>query len=348
MTPPPADAVDRFRRDLDAVLEPSPPGPLALAVSGGPDSMAMLALAANARPGKVVAATVDHGLRDGSADEAAMVARWCAAAGIAHATLRPAAGWAVKSVQADARQLRYALLGEWALGAGAAALLTAHHADDQAETFLMRAARGSGVAGLGGIRARWTWERHRWHRGCPDGGVVAVAGVDALAVVRPLLGWRRVELAAVRAAAGLPSVHDPSNADDRFDRTRMRALLATHGDLDAAAVARSAAACAEADAAIDAMIAVLRRERRRDADVAGRAYDVAGLPRELQRRLARDAIGHVRDAGAIDEGRWSDAANVEALLDALAAGRPATLAGVRARADGDVWTFAAAPPRRGT
>lgn len=347
----PEGMVERFCRDLAAVSHRAAgggtsEGPLALAVSGGPDSMAMLVLAVAAFPGRIVAATVDHGLRSASAGEAAMVAAHCRANGVPHAVLTPARGWKPRSVQADARQLRYGLLGDWAVSHRASALLTAHHADDQAETFLMRAMRGSGVAGLGGIRAQWRWERHRWHRGYPQGGVVAVADVASLPVVRPLLGWRRAELAAVLAATDTPSVQDPSNADPHYDRVRMRALLAHHADIDAAAIAQAAAACAEADAALAAMMDVLRRERLREDDVYARRYDVAGLPRELRRRLVRDAIGYVRDVNAIREGRWSDAANVESVIDALVAGGRATLAGVLADADGDLWHFSPAPPRR--
>ncbi len=329
---------DRFHRDLIAVLGRVPAGPLALAVSGGPDSMAMLILAIAAFPGQVIAATVDHRLRTESADEAAMVAAHCHTLGVPHAILTPPADWQPKTVQADARHVRYALLGDWAVSAGAAALLTAHHADDQAETFLMRAARGSGVAGLGGIRARWDWDRGQWHGAAAQG--------DALPVLRPLLGWRRSELAEVVAETATPFATDPSNADARFDRVRFRTLLSAHPEIDAVQFAGAAAACAEADAALTGMTILLRRERLCGGDGDGRTYDMTGLPRELRRRLVRDAIGEVRAAEGIAEGRWSDATNVESLLDALYAGGKATLAGVVVCAQGDLWTFAQAPPRR--
>jgi tRNA(Ile)-lysidine synthase len=320
--------IDRFRDDVIAMLGHDPDRPLALAVSGGPDSMAMLALTAAAFPGAVIAATVDHRLRAESTEEAAMVAAYCGRAGIPHAILTPDDDWRPRTVQADARQLRYALLGEWATAANAAALLTAHHADVQAETFLMRAA----------------WQRDRWHRGDPGSG--AAGESDSISVIRPLLTWRRAELARVVAAMATPFVTDPSNTDDRFDRVRMRALLAQHAGIDAAAIAQAAAACAEADAAMTAMVTLLHRERLRDTSASERSYDVTDLPREFRRRLAREAIRHVRGAGEITEGRWSDATNVESLLDALAAGGRATLAGVLAVAQGEIWTFAKAPPRR--
>ncbi len=329
---------DRFRHDLIALLGHAPNRALALAVSGGPDSMAMLALAVAAFPGQVIAATVDHRLRAESADEAAMVARHCAAIGVAHAILTPPHDWQPRTVQADARQLRYALLGAWAVGARAAALLTAHHADDSAETFLMRAARGSGVAGLSGIRPRWEWQPERWDATAPRG--------KALPVLRPLLKWRRSALAEVVAATATPFVTDPSNTDDRFDRVRIREMLARTPDIDATALAQAAAACAEADAALAAMTELLHRERLRDGAPDSRTYHVANLPRELCRRLARAAIRHVRSAQPVTEGRWSNAGNVESLLDALESGGKATVAGVVASARGDIWTFSPAPPRR--
>lgn len=306
----------------------------------------MLALAHAAFPGAVAAATVDHGLRAASAGEARMVADWCAAAGVAHAVLAPTRRVRASNVQADARHLRYDLLGQWAIGIGASLLLTAHHCDDQAETFLMRARRGSGPGGLGGIRTAWRWERHRWHRGYPKGGVAAVADVDTVTVVRPLLGWRRAELRALVEGAGIPFVDDPSNADDRFDRVRMRQLLGQNPWLDPVALARSAQSCGESDSALAAMIDWIGRERTLASDADQRRIDMAGLPREARRRLARDAIGHVRRVGSVTEGNWSDSANIESLLDALDAGSAATQAGVMARAQGDIWTFCPAPPRR--
>lgn len=336
---PPAAAVDRFARDLIRLAPPpSRDAPLAVAVSGGADSMAMLALAAAAFPGSVVAATVDHLLRADAADEAAMVGAWCMARGIDHATLTPPAPPVGASIQARARGVRYPLLAGWAAGRGASALATAHHVDDQAETVLMRAARGSGPGGLAGIRPAWTFDPDRW----TDGGSGGPAGAGAMRVVRPLLSWRRAELCAI-AAAG-PFVDDPSNADPRHDRTRFRALLG-EGRLDPVALARVADHCREADAVLAETADTLWQDRARGGD-AGWRIDVAGIPRELRRRLARRAIGMVRHATPTGEGDWSDAANVERLLDVLEQGGRATRAGVLAGARGTVWHFAGAPPRR--
>lgn len=344
--PMPPEATARFARDLTAlVAAPTPDRPLAIAVSGGPDSMAMLALAAATFPGCVIAATVDHRLRPAAADEAAMVARWCDANGIPHATLSPDRAPTGASIQAQARHVRYALLADRALAAGAGAIATAHHADDQAETFLMRAARGSGPAGLAGIRPRWVFEQHRWHKGYPKGGVVAAADVRPIPIVRPLLTWRRSELRSL--ATDLPFVDDPSNGDPRHDRTHVRALLST-GHIDPIGLAAAAAHCREADAALTETIDWLWRTRCLPAEVGECRFDPTDLPRELRRRLARRAIGDVRLVDGITEGRWSDAANIESLLDALDSSGSATQAGVSASASGAIWHFRAAPARRST
>ena len=128
--------------------------------------------------------------------------------------------------------MRYRLLGQWARERGIGALLTAHHLDDQAETLLMRLARGAGVKGLAGMRPLSR----------PPG--------PAIAVVRPLLRWRHSELEAVCAAAGIAPVEDPSNTDEQFERVRVRKALAASDWLDPAALAQSAVHLAEADGAL--------------------------------------------------------------------------------------------------
>lgn len=325
-------AVERFGGDLAQVLGGvvPPDAPIALAVSGGPDSMAMLALAAAAFPGQVHAATVDHRLRAAAAAEARMVADWCADAGVPHTTLVVAEPIGSASVQARARAVRYDLLVRWAVEIGARCLATAHHADDQAETFLMRAARGSGVAGLAGIRAR--------HRREID-------------LVRPLLGWRVSELRALAVAAAVPFVDDPSNADPHYDRTRFRALLRDTPWLDAAQFARSAAYVAEADATlreIEAWLWTTRKvtpERIDDPDLQS-WLDLTDLPREVQRRMCRSAIHSVRAANGILRPIFDDSTNIEPLLDALLAGTTATQGGIMVSVRGKVWRFAPQPPRR--
>ena len=310
---------------------PSAAAPLGLAVSGGPDSMALLALASSAWPGGVIAATVDHGLRASAAGECAMVARACAALAVPHTTLTADAPPVGASLQAQARRLRYRLLIDWGGGAGCGALATAHQADDQAETFLMRAARGAGLSGLAGVR--------RARR-------VTASDGHGLLLVRPLLDWRRDTLRAIAERAGLPFVDDPANDDPRHDRTRFRRLLRDHAWLDTPHIARAAMHLAEADDELRRIADWAWRERARRGEDETIRIDVADLPRGMRRRLAQCAIGAVRQMAAIGQPAWSPEANIEPLLDALERGRAATRAGVLVRPAGNVWLFQAAPARR--
>jgi len=178
---------------------------LAVAVSGGPDSSALTLLAdrwARQRGGVAWGLTVDHGLRPESAEEAGTVAGWLDARGIPHAILewqgpKPATG-----IQEAARDARYRLLAEWCRAHRVLHLLTAHHREDQAETYQIRRRAGSG----------------------PD-GLAAMSGVRELPgcrLVRPLLGVPRARLAALLAAEGQPFLRDPSNANPAFERARLR------------------------------------------------------------------------------------------------------------------------------
>lgn len=322
---PPAEQVERFRRDLET-LAPGP-GRLALAVSGGADSVAMLLLARAAMPESLCAATVDHGLRAAAADEAAMVAQLCRDLAVPHTILTVDTPIDGASVQAQAREARYAKLLNWAHDARADALATAHHADDQAETFLMRAARGSGTPGLAGIRARRlaTWFDRE------------------LLIVRPLLGWRRTELRAIVEAAEVPFVDDPSNTDPAYDRTRFRELIAHSPELDVPALAASAAHAAETE---HTLMEIANREwlQRRRWDLPDVAFDPAGLPRGLLRRLAKFAIDAVR-ADAEMPGAWR-IGGLDRLLTTLEQGGAGTIAGVKAEAKRAEWRFSLAPARR--
>jgi tRNA(Ile)-lysidine synthase len=325
--------IARFRDDVGRTLGRPIAGDetIGLAVSGGPDSMAMLALAAAAFPGQVIAATVDHGLRVSAANEGAMVARHCAAIGVDHATLKPTKPIAGASIQAQARHARYALLGDWAAARGGALLATAHHADDQAETLLMRAARGAGLSGLAGVRPCRLLDGD-WPM--------------PITLFRPLLDWRRAELRAIVRRGDIPFVDDPSNVDDRHDRTRFRRLLGDNEWLDPPHLARAAAHLGEADGDLRAIADRLWEVRRREARDGQVTIDLAGLPRGLRRRLAARAIGEVRARRGITRPDWLPETVIEPLLDALYAGGSATQAGVLASAKGDLWHFREAPPRR--
>lgn len=321
MTVAPApDLVERFRRDLEAQAGAVPA--LAVAVSGGPDSLALLLLAHAALPGRVQAATVDHRLRPESAAEADEVARLCGTLGIPHRILAVRVERAGEGVQAAARGARYAALARWMEAEGIELLATAHHADDQAETLLMRLNRGSGVAGLAGVRAA---------------GPVPGSG-GRLRLCRPLLGWRRSELLEIVEAAGIQAAQDPGNVDEAFDRARLRRQLGEAPWLDPAALARSAALLAEAEAALDWAAEPLfaARSERGEGIVILRPH---GLPPELLRRLVLRCLRLVA-AGANPRGE-----PLAALIARLRAGESATLCGVKAKG-GETWRFEPAPPRR--
>ncbi|HEX8240259.1 MAG TPA: tRNA lysidine(34) synthetase TilS [Allosphingosinicella sp.] len=318
---PDPDLVLRFRRDLEAVGGRDV-SQLALAVSGGPDSLALLILADDALPGRIAAATVDHGLRAESRGEAEAVARLCGRLGVPHQILAAIVERTGHGLQAAARAARYAALAGWMDRDGLGLLLTAHHRDDQAETLLMRLNRGSGVAGLAGVRAA---------------GTVPGTG-GRLRLGRPLLGWRRDELQAIVDAAGVEAASDPGNFDERFDRARIRRRLAEAPWLDPAALARSAALLAEAEAALEWAAAPLFAART-EVEEGRVILRSNGLPPELLRRLVLRCLRQLAP-----EARPRGAA-LAAFIARLEQGGTATLCEVKATG-GDTWRFEPAPPRR--
>jgi tRNA(Ile)-lysidine synthase len=315
------EPIDRFRRDLDSLVPPQTP--IGVAVSGGPDSLALLLLAAQARPLQVEAATVDHALRPESRGEAEMVQQVCERLGVPHRILT--AKWPAKpdsGLQERARIIRYRLLGQWARERGLPALLTAHHLDDQVETFLMRLSRGAGVRGLASMR----------RLGRAPGAPVAV--------VRPLLGWRHSELVAVCKDAELEPAADPTNEDPQFERARIRKAIAEADWVDAEAVARSAAHLAEADGALQwATASEWKRSVTQSRDEI--LYRPSDAPSEIVRRIIRRAILMLATEGGGElRGR-----ELDQVKRALASGRRATLRGVLC-SGGSEWRFARAPARR--
>jgi tRNA(Ile)-lysidine synthase len=192
-----------------AALAPFEPRPeVAAAVSGGPDSLALTFLLHDwvaARGGRLTAFTVDHGLRPEAAREAAWVGRLLRSHGIAHRVLRwegpkPAAGR-----QAAARAARYRLLLAACEAAGIFHLTLAHHLEDQAETFLLRLGRGSGLDGLAAM--------------------APIRETSGLRLLRPLLACPKARLEATLEARGLDWIEDPSNGDSAYARVRLRRLL---------------------------------------------------------------------------------------------------------------------------
>ena len=215
------------------------PPVLALACSGGADSLALTILAdgwARSRGGQAIALTVDHGLRADSAAEAETVGRWLAAREISHHVLRWEGEKPATGIQAAARQARYALLEDWCRRAGLLHLLLAHHRDDQAETLLLNLARGSGVDGLAGM--------------------APIVETRAVRLLRPLLDAPHARLEATLAARGLIWVEDPSNRNPLFRRVRMRGLLAdgvlAGEGLDSRRLARTAQGLSRARGGLEA------------------------------------------------------------------------------------------------
>lgn len=255
---------------------------LVLAVSGGPDSMALLRLAAlwraagNTPP--VSVATVDHGLRPEARAEAAQVAQWSAALGFVHQTLTWDGPKPKTRLQEAARDARYALLEAHAAALGADHIALGHHLDDQAETVLFRLLRGSGIDGLAGMDAL-----------SPRGRVT---------LFRPLLGVRKAALVALCAALGQPFVSDPSNHDPRFARTGLRRLarVLDEAGLDASGLARLARRAARAREALAAAARDMMPQIAPEAAGTGLSSDLAALakaPQEVALRVIGGLIARV-------------------------------------------------------
>jgi len=301
-------------KELEDTNGPAGESRLAVAVSGGGDSLALALLAAEAFPGRVTGLTVDHGLRPDSAAEAEQVARWLAARDIPHVTLRWEGEKPAANIQAEARAARYRLLDDWCAANGVPAVLTAHHRDDVAETFLMRLERGSGLAGLAAIAPARRLPQGTW-------------------LLRPLLDVSRAQLQQVLEARGQAWIEDPSNRNERFARARVRRWLAEQLE-PALFAARVAASARHLAAANDAMGWVVQRH----VDAHVRAEETAGglviddlrgfleVPDEIVRRalaLCLDRVGTARSAPRGEE--------LERLITALRRGQSATLGGAIVR-----------------
>ncbi len=256
---------------------------VALAVSGGSDSMALMRLAAqwagHSHPAlRLSVLTVDHGLRPEAAAEARKVSQWAGATGLVHHTLTwSAAPQPSSGLQAKARDARYSLMAGWCRANQAAMLLTAHTLDDQAETVLMRLARTLSPDSLAGVAARGSW--------------------DGLPLWRPLLKARRQSLRAYLAGLGQDWIEDPSNDDRRFERVRVRQALAGFGaeGVTAERLAALAEAAARTAALLDQAstrwLAMWLREEE-----AGLCHVPSGpflaLPPALRERLLARIVRH--------------------------------------------------------
>jgi tRNA(Ile)-lysidine synthase len=325
---------------------------LVLAVSGGPDSVALMWLMARwrkalSRGPELVAVTVDHALREASVREAREVKRLARALGLPHRTLRWNGAKPKSGVPAAAREVRYHLLTQAARSVRATHILTAHTRDDQAETLLMRLFRGSGIAGLSAMAAA----RER----------------DGLVVARPFLDVPKSRLIATLDKARIGFADDPTNRDTAFTRPRLRALLpllAAEGG-DARSLARLASRLARANAAVEVLadgaerfLALKDHSGQADGSQA-RDYDAAAfaaMPEEVRLRLLMRAINRFGHEGPAELGK------VEALsteLDRAFAEKHAksrqkpgqirlkmTLAGALVSLDKGRIRVSPAPPRR--
>lgn len=264
-------------------MEELPDGPIGLAVSGGSDSVALLLMAVEwARDCErtVSVATVDHGLRPEAAAEAEGVATLCRGLGVAH-TVLPWDGQHSGNTQDAARRARQWLIGDWAKTAGLVAVATGHTQDDQAETFLLRLKRGSGVDGLAAMARTVVKDDVLW--------------------VRPLLEERRADLRKMLVDRGVAWVDDPSNRDTVFDRIKMRNALETLKEtgLTVEDLSHTAAQMQRARSALEAVTQKAAVEVAEPRIVGSVRLDIAALslqPEEIQLRLLAHALRWVSGA----------------------------------------------------
>lgn len=298
-----------------------------IAASGGPDSTALLVLAARwakrlKAPPRILAVTVDHGLRPEAAAEAASVKRLARRLGVPHRTVAWRGAKPKTGLQEAARLARYRLLMEVAAQARYAHVLTAHTLDDQAETVLFRLARGSGLTGLAGMATA---------------SLIPMAENGDTFIVRPLLHTPKARLIATLQSAGVDYSSDPSNHDPRYTRARLRALmpaLAREG-LTAHGLARLAGRMRRAEAAIEFTVRAARAALApsawpRRGPVVFDADRFRALPVEVGLRLLGRAIAHTGDEGPVELGKLEilyEAVRREARLRRTLAGAVVTAAG---------------------
>ena len=294
--------------------------PFALAVSGGGDSVALMHLAAdwlkarNQPLDRGTVLTVDHGLRPGSAKEAAATMGWARRIGFPAHTLRWRGRKPRSNVEDSARTARYRLIGDWCRANEVATVFVAHTRDDQAETFLLRLGRGSGVDGLSAMRPR-----------APH----PLPGYDGIELIRPLLDIGRDELRADLAQRRASFIEDPMNEDPRFARVRIRQALPAleAAGLSLVRIAQAAGHLARARAALDAETQHFLADHVRFAP-AGAVFDGAALsaePREIGLRALSAIL--LRVSGKAYRPRFE---RLEHLYDALGSSMAAlTLSGCR-------------------
>lgn len=325
-------AVTPLARLLDPFLDDG--APVVLAVSGGPDSTALMhAAAASGRNGLFVA-TVDHRLRPESAREAERVGSAASSLGLLHATLVWSGSKPSTGIAAAARAARYRLLADHARSVGAGLVLTGHTRDDQAETVLMRLIAGSGPAGLAGM--------------APDRELA-----PGFRLGRPFLALPKADLVAYCDSRGLAYESDPSNLDDRFARARLRRLmphLAREG-LTADRLCRLAQRSArdEAALALAGRAALAAASRPGDGSLILDVATLLDLPEAVLLRVVGEALIRTGAGGAVRLERLERLVTQD-LVPAMRRGAAIrrTLAGTLVTVTRQhVVTFGIAPARRG-
>lgn len=271
---------------MGSLLDPEwadalPPGVVGVAVSGGGDSVALLMLLRESGARELAAVTVDHSLRPESVAEAQAVARLCSRISVPHTILHWENLTTSGNLQSAARDARQRLIGEWAAGRGIASVALGHTLDDQAETFLLRLARGSGIDGLSAM--------------------IKLRRQGGLLWVRPLLGARRHALRDFLTNEEVTWADDPSNEDQRFDRVRARAvlpLLAPLG-LGPERLAATAEAMGRARIALKAATASLAADALEEGQAGDLSLDpgpILKAPEEISLRLLGGALTWVAGA----------------------------------------------------
>ena len=297
---------DPLNAALRGFFDEAKPDHIAAAVSGGSDSLALLSLLRDWRRGggpEISAVTVNHGLRAEAGAEAAGVAKLCAAWNVPHETLHWTREETTGNLPDQARRARYALMADWAAAKNIPVIALGHTQDDQAETFLMRLARGAGVDGLAAMRKTWAQ--------------------NGVTFARPLLSCRRDALRDHLRDKSLTWVEDETNSDPAYDRSRIRAALPDFG-ISIETLADVAGHLAEArDALHTTMLHTARQiARTEQGDVVIDRTEFEALPDEVSRRLMLAAMHWITGADYPPRGPA-----LTALLQDIKAGRNATLQG---------------------
>jgi tRNA(Ile)-lysidine synthase len=340
----------------DLAAEPA----LVLAISGGPDSTALLYLMARWRAvrqpaPRLLAVSIDHGLRPEARQEAAAVKRLSEKLGVEHRTMRWTGAKPSTGIQEAARVARYRMLRIAARRTKARCVLTAHTLDDQAETVLFRMARGSGLAGICGMARSVPIDKLASGFAQPIDAARDTKGstrAEHVVLVRPLLETSKRRLIVTLQEAGISYSEDPSNVDPRFARSRLRKLMPGLADegLTAQCLVRLARRVRRSEAAHEAVVDWAAKRLGLAADtrrVELNSSDWREFPAEIGLRLLGRAIGTIGTEGPVEFGKLE--ALGEALEAAVAAGVPRfrrTLAGAMVSLQKNCIVIDQAPARR--